>query len=157
MPKISVITPCFNEEANVKECYERLRKVMENNLSDYEYEHIFADNASIDSTFDILREIARVDKRVKVILNSRNVGPFRNMWNAMKSATGDIVIPLLPADLQDPPEVIPSLVKNWETGDLVVFGVRKNREESIFMRMLDRKSTRLNSSHVSESRMPSSA
>ena len=136
MPKISVITPCFNEEANIKECYERLRRVMENELSTYDYEHIFGDNASTDSTFHILRDIAKFDKRVKVILNSRNVGPFRNMWNAMKSATGDVVIPLLPADLQDPPEVIPSFIKNWEKGDLIVYGVRNSREEFIVMRAI---------------------
>jgi glycosyltransferase involved in cell wall biosynthesis len=95
MTKISVITPCFNEEINVKECYERLRKVMETDLSRYQYEHIFCDNASTDSTVEILRQVAKLDKRVKVIVNSRNVGPFRNMWNAMKSASGEIIIPLL--------------------------------------------------------------
>ena len=139
--KISIITPCYNEELNVEMCAKELAEVFAQELPNYEYEHIFADNASTDSTLNILKEIASKDKRVKLISNSRNVGPFRNMWNAMKSATGDAVIPLLPADLQDPPQVIPSLVKSWETGSLVVYGVRANREE-------DRKSTRLNSSHT---------
>lgn len=136
MKTISIITPCYNEENNVRECYEAVRTVMNKLLPSYNYEHIFADNASIDGTLEKLRQIAAKDSKVKVISNSRNVGPFRNMWNAMKSANGDAVIPLLPADLQDPPSVIPQFVSNWETGDLVVYGVRANREESWMMRRL---------------------
>ncbi len=135
MKKISIITPCFNEELNVDICAQELKKVMQEKLSGYEYEHIFADNASTDSTLVKLRELAAKDVHIKVISNSRNVGPFRNMWNAMKSATGDAVVPLLPADLQDPPSVIPELVKHWGQGSLVTYGVRTNRQESIIMRM----------------------
>lgn len=136
MKKISIITPCYNEENNVRECYEAVKAVVTQSLPQYTYEHIFADNASTDGTLANLKELAAKDKNVKVISNSRNVGPFRNMWNAMKSATGDAVIPLLPADLQDPPSVIPQFVSNWESGDLVVYGVRANREESWIMRKL---------------------
>jgi glycosyltransferase involved in cell wall biosynthesis len=135
MKKLSIITPCYNEEVNVEICAQELKKVMQEKLSGYNYEHIFADNASSDSTLMKLRELAARDQHIKVISNSRNVGPFRNMWNAMKSATGDAVVPLLPADLQDPPSVIPELVKHWEQGFLVTYGVRANREESIIMRM----------------------
>ena len=135
MKKLSIITPCYNEEVNVEICAQELKKVMKEKLSGYNYEHIFADNASTDSTLMKLRELAAKDDHIKVISNSRNVGPFRNMWNAMKSATGDAVVPLLPADLQDPPSVIPELVKHWEQGFLVTYGVRANREESIIMRM----------------------
>ena len=134
MKKISVITPCYNEEVNVEICAAELKKVMEQ-LPGYDYEHIFADNASTDSTLIKLREMAAKDKHVKVISNSRNVGPFRNMWNGMKSATGDVVIPQLAADLQDPPSVIPEFVKNWEAGFLVTYGVRAKREEALIMRM----------------------
>jgi polyisoprenyl-phosphate glycosyltransferase len=134
MKKITVITPCFNEEDNVEICAAELKKVMNEHLPAYEFEHIFADNASTDSTLKKLRTMAAKDPRIKVISNSRNVGPFRNMWNAMKNATGDAVIPLLPADLQDPPGVIPEFVKNWENGFLVTYGVRANREESWVMR-----------------------
>jgi glycosyltransferase involved in cell wall biosynthesis len=135
MKKLSIITPCYNEEVNVEICAQELKKVMQEKLSGYDYEHIFADNASIDSTLEKLRELAAKDDHIKVISNSRNVGPFRNMWNAMKSATGDAVVPLLPADLQDPPSVIPELVMHWEQGYLVTYGVRANREESLIMRM----------------------
>ena len=136
MKKISIITPCFNEELNIETCYLAVKKIMKTKLPNYSYEHIFSDNASSDSTFLVLEKIAKKDKNVKVILNSRNVGPFRNMWNAMKNATGDAIIPLLPADLQDPAEIIPSFVKNWEKGDLVVYGVRSNRQEFWMMRFL---------------------
>ena len=136
MKKISIITPCFNEELNVENCYLAVKKIMKAKLPNYSYEHIFADNASSDSTFLVLEKIAKKDKNVKIVLNSRNVGPFRNMWNAMKNATGDAIIPLLPADLQDPAEIIPSFVKNWEKGDLVVYGVRTNRQEFWMMRFL---------------------
>ena len=136
MKKISIITPCFNEELNIETCYLAVKKIMKTKLPNYSYEHIFSDNASSDSTFSVLEKIAKKDKNVKVILNSRNVGPFRNMWNAMKNATGDAIIPLLPADLQDPAEIIPSFVKNWEKGDLVVYGVRSNRQEFWMMRFL---------------------
>lgn len=135
MKKLSIITPCYNEEVNVEICAQELKKVMAEHLPGYKYEHIFADNASTDSTLEKLRTIALKDANVKVISNSRNVGPFRNMWNAMKSATGDAVVPLLPADLQDPPTVIPELVRNWEAGFLVTYGVRSNRQESLVMRM----------------------
>ena len=134
MKKISVITPCFNEVENVEICASELKRVMSEQLPGYDYEHIFADNASTDATLLKLRTLAAGDSRIRVISNSRNVGPFRNMWNAMKSATGDAVIPLLPADLQDPPSVIPELVKNWERGFLVTYGVRANRQESFIMR-----------------------
>jgi glycosyltransferase involved in cell wall biosynthesis len=134
--KISIITPCFNEELNIEICYLAVKKIMKTKLPNYSYEHIFADNASSDTTFLVLEKIAKKDQNVKVILNSRNVGPFRNMWNAMKNATGDAIIPLLPADLQDPAEIIPSFVKNWERGDLVVYGVRSNRQEFWMMRLL---------------------
>jgi glycosyltransferase involved in cell wall biosynthesis len=135
MKKITIITPCFNEEDNVEICASELKKVMTEELSIYDYEHIFADNASTDATLQKLRIMASQDSRIRVISNSRNIGPFRNMWNAMKSSSGDAVIPLLPADLQDPPKIIPALVKNWERGFLVTYGVRENREESLIMRL----------------------
>jgi polyisoprenyl-phosphate glycosyltransferase len=134
MRKISIVTPCFNESENLHECVSRLREVMENLASDYEYEHILADNASTDISREVLLDLAADDSRVKVIINSRNVGPFNNMWNAMKSTSGDAVIPMLPADLQDPPEIIPELIKAWEQGNLVVYGIRTNRTESVFLR-----------------------
>ena len=134
-PLISIVTPCFNEELNVLNCAKELKAVMEEKCSGYDYEHIFVDNASTDSTYETLKAIALTDPRVKVILNSRNIGPFRNMWHGLKNTSGDAVIPLLPADLQDPPDVIPEFITLWEKGHLVVHGVRRNRKEFFLMRI----------------------
>jgi glycosyltransferase involved in cell wall biosynthesis len=131
--KIVVITPCFNEEANIRECYKRLKDVFNSELDSYDYEHIFCDNSSADNTVQILRDIAENDKNVKLILNSRNFGAFNSMFNGMMAANGDAIIPFLPADLQDPPELIPEFVKNWESGFEVVYGVRAHREESVIL------------------------
>lgn len=133
--KISIITPCYNEESNIPICVSEVRNIMREKLPNYEYEHIFADNASSDATVQKIKEFAKKDHNIKLIVNSRNVGPFNNMWNALKSATGDAVVPLVPADLQDPPSVIPDFVRHWENGNLVVYGIRKKREESWFMRL----------------------
>ena len=131
--KISIVTPCFNEEGNVRDCYERLKKVFSENLTDCEYEHIFCDNSSTDDTVEILREIASRDPSVKVIINSRNFGAFNSMFNGMLAATGDAVIPFLPADSQDPPELIPQFIAKWKDGFDIVYGVRSNREETWLM------------------------
>ena len=78
--------------------------------------------------------LANADRNLKVVINSRNVGPFRNMWVGLKLASGDAVIPFLPADLQDPPEIIPKFIEKWQQGNLVVYGVRQNRKEFFLMR-----------------------
>jgi glycosyltransferase involved in cell wall biosynthesis len=134
--RISVVTPCFNEEASIVQCYETVRDIIARELPDYEYEHIIADNASEDRTVDLLRDIAARDARVKVICNARNFGPMRSHFNALLSATGDVIVVFIPADLQDPPELIPDFVHLWEKGHEVVYGIRAEREESIFMRSL---------------------
>lgn len=134
--KLSIVTPCYNEELTVASCVEEVRKVMSNELSNYNYEHIFMDNASSDRTASILKDLARDDSRIKLIVNSKNVGPFRNMWHGLKNVSGDIIIPMIPADLQDPPAVIPQMVKEWEKGALIVYGIRAKRLEGIFMRSI---------------------
>ena len=135
MPKIlSIITPCFNEEASVRECYETVKQVMDTELSGYEREHIFCDNASTDRTVDILREIAAQDPSVKVIINSRNFGILRNNYNGVLNATGDGVVLFMPVDLQDPPDLIPTFVKHWEAGAEIVYGIRAERQEGFLMR-----------------------
>lgn len=136
MKTISIVTPCFNEEVNVRECYEAVKALFANELKDYRREHVFCDNASADRTIEILREIAAQDGDVKVILNARNFGPMRSDYNGVMAATGDAVLLFLPADLQDPPELIPQFVKLWEEGAEIVYGVRKIREEGAAMRAL---------------------
>ena len=131
---ISVITPCFNEEDNVEACRDEVRKVFEEQLPDYDYEHIFSDNASRDKTVERLLAMARDDKRVKIIVNARNLGPFRNTFNALKSASGNAVVVQLPADLQDPPSLIPEFIRHWKAGYKVVYGIRRRRQERWYLR-----------------------
>jgi glycosyltransferase involved in cell wall biosynthesis len=132
--KISIITPCYNEEGNVAACVAEVARMMATDLPEFDYEHIFCDNASTDGTLVALRELAAADSHVKVIVNSRNVGPFRSMANGLKSVTGDLVVPMIPADLQDPPSAIPGMVALMTPDVEVVYGIRKNRRESVIMR-----------------------
>ncbi|WP_242185154.1 glycosyltransferase family 2 protein [Sphingomonas sp. CARO-RG-8B-R24-01] len=134
MKKITVVSPCFNEEENVEACYRAVRDLFDGPLAGYEREHIFADNASADATPAILRTIATADPCVKVVLNARNYGPFRSNFNALRYATGDAVVVFLAVDLQDPPEVIVDFVRHWEAGAEVVAGARVNRQESLLLR-----------------------
>lgn len=134
MKTISIVTPCFNEELNVRECHAAIKALFDNELSGYQREHIFCDNASSDRSADILREIAATDPHVRVILNARNFGPLRSNYNGVMAATGDAVLLCMVADLQDPPDLIPTFVKHWEQGAEVVFGIRAVREEVWLMR-----------------------
>lgn len=140
MAKISIISPCYNEEENVEACYEAVRALFEPGgpLSHHEREHIFSDNASEDGTVAILRRLASADGQMKVILNARNFGPFRSNFNGLRYAEGDAVLVFLPVDLQDPPDVIPEMVRLWESGVEVVAGARANREETLSLRICRR-------------------
>jgi glycosyltransferase involved in cell wall biosynthesis len=130
MKKISIVTACYNEEENVETLYQEVRKIFQEKLKDYEYEHIFIDNASKDETVPILKKIASVDRNVKIIVNSRNFGHIRSPHYGLLQASGDAVISIV-ADLQDPPDLIPELVKKWEEGFMIVLGIKKQSEESL--------------------------
>jgi len=132
--KISVVSPCFNEQDNVTDCWQSVRKIFDEQLPDYELEHIFIDNNSSDRTVEILRGIAAQDSCVKIIVNARNFGVFRSTFNGLRYATGDATLVMLPVDLQDPPDHIPEFVKLWEQGYEVVAGARSTREETALMR-----------------------
>lgn len=134
MKTISIITPCFNEEAGIRECYEIIKQVIDKELPGYGREHIFCDNASTDRTVLILKEIAAIDPSVKVIVNSRNFGILRNNYNGVLASSGDAVVLFMPADLQDPPQLIPEFVKQWESGCEIVYGIRAEREEPFLLR-----------------------
>lgn len=133
LPVISIVTPCYNEELNVRDCYETVRRLFDSELTGYDREHIFCDNSSTDATLKILKEIAAADKRVKIIVNARNFGPLKNSYNGVMSATGDAVLLMLPADMQDPPELIPQFVQLWSEGHEIVYGIRATREEGWLM------------------------
>jgi glycosyltransferase involved in cell wall biosynthesis len=136
MKTISIVTPCYNEELNIRECHAAIRELFAGELREYRREHLFCDNASSDATPEILREIAARDENVKVIFNARNFGAMRSNYNGVMAATGDAVLLFFPADMQDPPEMIPEFVSHWAKGAEVVYGVRKIREENPTMRTL---------------------
>jgi glycosyltransferase involved in cell wall biosynthesis len=131
MRLISVVSPCYNEEGNIELLTDRVREVFAA-MPQYRYEHIIIDNHSTDKTVEILRGIAARDKNVKVILNARNFGHIRSPHHAILQATGDAVIMLL-SDLQDPPELILEMVKEWEAGYPIVAGIKTTSEESKLM------------------------
>jgi glycosyltransferase involved in cell wall biosynthesis len=131
VPLLTILTPCFNEEGNVREVYQQVKAVMQT-LPGYDYEHLFIDNASKDKTVEILRELAAADRRVKVIVNTRNFGQVRSPYHALLQARGDAVMSCV-ADLQDPPELIPQFVTKWEEGYKVVIGVKRGSHESWLM------------------------
>ena len=131
MPLLTILTACYNEEGNVREVYQQVKAAMQT-LPSYDYEHLFIDNASKDKTVEILRELAAADKRVKVIVNTRNFGHIRSPYYAFLQARGDAVMSCV-ADLQDPPELIPQFVKKWEEGYKVVIGVKAGSRESWLM------------------------
>ena len=105
-----------------------------NELANYRREHIFCDNASIDGTLTILRELTSTDQSVRVIVNTRNFGPLRNTFNGVMASSGDAVLLFLPADMQDPPELLPDFIKLWEQGYEIVYGIRASRNEHWAMR-----------------------
>lgn len=136
MKLISIVASCFNEEDNVKPLYERICAQFEQ-LPDYRFELILADNASTDRTVEHIRELAGTDKRVKLICNARNFGHIRSPMHAMLQARGDAVIGMA-SDLQDPPELIPEFIRRWEEGFRVVVGVKPKSKERWLMFIIRR-------------------
>lgn len=129
---ISVMTPCYNEQENVEDLYSQVKSIFENQLSDYNYEHVFIDNCSKDRTVEILKKLAHQDPKIKIIVNARNFGFVRSSYYGLIQPDGDAVIFLM-ADLQDPPSLIIDFVRKWEEGYKVVQGVRKNSRESFLL------------------------
>jgi glycosyltransferase involved in cell wall biosynthesis len=125
------MTPCYNEEENVLNLYNQVRKVMVE-IGKYEYEHIFIDNSSEDNTVALLKAIAAEDKNVKIIVNSRNFGHVRSPMHAFLECRGDAVIGIV-ADLQDPPPMIADMIREWENGAYCVLGVKHTSEENSIM------------------------
>ena len=111
-----------------------VKKIFDNELKEYDYEQIICDNNSDTETIKILREIASVNKKIKIILNAKNYGSVKSTFNGIKNSSGDAVILLFAVDLQDPPEKIVDLVKKWEKGYDFVVGCRSDREEFFLMK-----------------------
>jgi glycosyltransferase involved in cell wall biosynthesis len=136
MPLISIVTSCLNEEGNVEELYQRIRAQFENRPG-YEFEHIFIDNGSTDSTVARIKELAAADARVKLIVNARNFGHIRSPIHGIYQASGDAIIAMA-SDLQDPPELIGEFLRHWEAGYLIAIGVKPRTRETLVMAVVRR-------------------
>ena len=137
MKKLSVVVPMYNEEEVATICYDRLAQVL-NRLDKYDYEIIFVNDGSKDRTLEILEVIAKKDKNVKIISFSRNFGHQAAVTAGMRQASGDATV-IIDADMQDPPEVIPDMLKQWEVGNDVVYAVRKSRSGETKFKLLTAK------------------
>ncbi len=126
MKKVSLVIPMYYEEEVAKECYNRVTKVL-SSLQDYTYEIVFINDGSKDKTLEILEEIAEKDSNVKIISFARNFGHQCAVTAGLQEVTGDAIV-IIDADLQDPPELIPDMLKLWEDGNEVIYGKRKTRD-----------------------------
>ena len=132
MKTISIVVPCYNEEENVEALADALRETFRTSLPDYGYEIIFIDNDSRDQTRDIIRRLAGEDRGIKGIFNAKNFGQFNSPYYAMLQSTGDCTV-LMAADFQDPVEMIPQYVREWENGCKIVIGIKKSSKENPLM------------------------
>lgn len=137
MKKISVVIPMYYEEEVAKECYDRVTNVLKS-VSNYEYEIVFINDGSKDKTLEILEKIAEEDKMVKVISFARNFGHQCAVTAGLQYVTGDAIV-IIDADLQDPPELIPEMLKLWEDGNEVIYGKRKTRDGESKFKLLTAK------------------
>ena len=126
--KISVVIPTYNEEANVVPLAKAVSEVMERDLSEYDYEILFIDNHSKDNTQALLRGLCANNKKIKAIFNAKNFGQARSPVYGMKQAYGDCVVRMC-ADFQDPVDMIPKFVREWEQGTKIVIGVKSASKE----------------------------
>lgn len=133
---ISIVTPTYNEIENIDELLRRV-KLSINQLSDYDFEILIIDNCSVDGTQERLRILAQEDPRVKVILNARNFGHIRSPYYGILQSQGDATI-YMASDLQDPPEMIPELLREWRAGYKLVMAIKPISKSSPVMHFLRR-------------------
>ena len=129
MKKISLVVPCYNEEANIEALYEAITEEFRTELPGYDYELIYIDNDSKDHSRDIIRLLAMKDPHVKGILNAKNFGQFNSPYYGLLQMTGDCVITLA-CDFQDPVDMIHKFVAGWEEGYRIVIGVKTKSKEN---------------------------
>lgn len=132
---ISVMIPCYNEEENARPIYEAVRAELQKSCSAYDYEILFIDNKSQDKTREIIRSICAEDQRVKAIFNCKNFGQFNSPYYGMIHTSGDCTITMC-ADFQDPVEMIPQFVAEWEKGYKIVIGKKTRSRENAVMYFL---------------------
>ena len=124
--------PCYNEAENVGPISRAVTEILEKELPQYDYELVFIDNDSTDGTRDIIRGLCADNPRIKAILNARNFGQFNSPYYGMLQVTGDCVIEMV-ADFQDPVEMIPKYIHEWEKGYKIVIGIKTSSKENRLM------------------------
>ena len=129
MKKISILIPCYNEEENIEAICAAVEETLIRDCSAYDYEIVFIDNDSHDRSREILRKLCTGNKKVKAIFNAKNFGQFNSPYYGMLQVTGDCVIAMV-CDFQDPVELIPQYVREWENGYKIVIGIKTNSEEN---------------------------
>ena len=132
MKKISILVACYNEEDNIVPLTQAITKCMETELSMYDYELIYIDNHSTDNTKSLLRMVCAENRRVKAIFNAANFGQLKSPVYGLQQTTGDCTIKMC-ADFQDPVEMIPKFVHEWEQGNKVVIGIKNKSKENPIM------------------------
>ena len=132
MKKISVLIPCYNEEENVVPISEAVIGIITKELPQYDYELVFIDNDSTDKTRELLRMLCAKNPKIKAIFNARNFGQFNSPYYGILQVTGDCVISMV-ADFQDPVELIPKYVHEWENGYKIVIGIKTSSKENPVM------------------------
>ncbi len=132
MKKITIIVPAYNEEESLPYLYERLEKLMDS-IENYEFEILFVNDGSKDNTINLIKEYRQKDSRISYVDFSRNFGKETAMIAGLDYAKGDAVI-FMDADLQDPPELIPEMIKYWEEGYDDVYAQRKSRAGESFLK-----------------------
>lgn len=132
MKKISILIPCYNEEENIVPISQAVIETMERDLPEYAFELVFIDNDSTDNTRPLIRKLCEKDKRVKAIFNARNFGQFNSPYYGMLQVTGDCVVEMV-ADFQDPVDMIPKYVREWEKGYKIVIGIKTSSKENKVM------------------------
>lgn len=132
MKKISILIPCYNEEENVGPMSEAIVNLFTTQLSNYDYELLFIDNHSTDKTRELLRGICSKNEHIKAIFNAKNFGQFNSPYYGILQTTGDCTISMV-CDFQDPIELIPQYIKEWENGYKIVIGIKKSSKENPIM------------------------
>lgn len=135
MKKISILIPCYNEAENVVPMSEAVIAEMAEKLPQYDYELVFIDNCSTDGTRELLRDICRLHPQVAAIFNAKNFGQFNSPFYGLLQTTGDCTISLC-CDFQDPVDMIPRFVEEWEKGYRIVSGIKTTSRENPVMRFL---------------------
>jgi glycosyltransferase involved in cell wall biosynthesis len=133
---LSIVTPTYNEEETIRECILKVESVMASAKPSIAYEHIIIDNYSTDRTVEIALELSKTTRAVVIARNDKNIGPSKTIYRGLNLTQGEWVVPMLPADLQDPAETILEFISSIKEETNVVFGIRENRQEFFLMKLL---------------------